>query len=298
MKPRIRQLSARTWLTMLLCMAGSLSLGTLRCYAGQEQRALAATTFGSDPSYLFGRADFATGKGSVAVVTADFNGDGKPDLATANQTDDTISILLGKPDGTFAAHVDYASGSGPSAIAVGDFGADGKLDLAVTNSTDNTVSILLGNGDGTFQSHVDYATGTKPSSVTSGDFNGDKKLDLAVASGIGVSVLLGNGDGTFQAHVDYATGTGGLPPQDVFITSVITADFNSDGKLDLAVANAAPQADFMPGSVSILLGNGDGTFRAHVDTPVVSPFSLATADDNGDGRLDVGTAGWRAVSVG
>jgi hypothetical protein len=295
--------SKRRQIAKCIMVGMALFLGNAWCSSAglynaiQDKDALASTTSSAaDPTYLFGRGDFATGTGPVSAVPADFNGDGKLDLAVTNGTDNTVSILLGKPDGTFQEHIDYATASGPSSLTVGDFDGDSKLDLGVVAG--GGISILLGNGDGTFQPHVDYATGSAPSSVTAGDFNGDGKLDLAVAAGIGVSVLLGNGDGTFQTHVDYATGLGGLPPQDVFITSVITADFNSDGKLDLAVANAAPQENFMPGSVSILLGNGDGTFRAHVDTPVDSPFSLAAGDFNGGGKLDLATGDWTCFSEG
>jgi hypothetical protein len=226
------------------------------------------------------RRSFATGLGPKSVATADFSGDGNLDLAVADHGSNTVSILLGKGNGNFEAHVDYATGSGPQAVVAGDFNHDGKPDLAVANNTGNTVSILLGNGDGTLQTHVDYPTGIAPVSLTAGDFSGDGKLDLAVAnSGSNtVSVLLGNGDGTFHTRVDFATGN--LP------LSVTTGDFNGDGKLDLAVANN--NSKFVPGTVSILLGNGDGTFQPHVDSRTgQGPVSVAAGDFNGDGKLDL-----------
>jgi len=183
-------------------------------------------------NYIFGRGDFAAvppnvcGGGSNAVAKGDFNGDGILDLAVANSScsapaPGTISILLGRPDGTFQAPVVYAVGVTPLSVAVGDFNGDGKLDLAVANFNcdfvppcpSGSVSILLGNGDGTFQTHVDYGTGNQPNTVRVRDFNGDGKLDLAVVnynclsgpcSPGSVSILLGNGDGTFRTHVDYA----------------------------------------------------------------------------------------------
>ncbi len=105
---------------------------------GQRILLLVFAAFGvastaSAQTYVFGRADFATGNGPTAIATGDFNGDGKPDLATANWVDNTVSILLGKPDGTFAPKVDYATGARPASVVVGDFNGDGKLDLAVTN---------------------------------------------------------------------------------------------------------------------------------------------------------------------
>lgn len=224
-------------------------------------------------SYVFGRADFATGNSPVAIVTGDFNGDGKPDLAVADQSANTVSILLGEPSGAFAAKTDYAVGTSPSALAAGDFNGDGKLDLAVTNAGDGTVSILLGNGNGTLQAQVTYGTGKSPHSVAIGDFNGDGKLDLAVANNGDntVSVLLGNGDGTFAPQVTYATGN--AP------TSVVVGDFRNDGNFDLVVAGAG---------ASILQGNGDGTFGQPISIfSSPGPESAAVGDINGDGYLDL-----------
>ena len=181
----------------------------------------------------------------------------------------------------FAAHVDYPTGQEPWGVAVGDFNGDRKLDLAVTNSNDNTVGVLLGNGDGTFQPQVAYATGSRPLSVSVGDFNGDGKLDLAITSAADntVSVLLGRGDGTFWPHVDYAVGD--INPQ-----WLVVADFNHDGKLDIATANYGP--NYSNGSVSILLGNGDGTFQAPRTYPAgINPFGVMTGDFNHDGIPDL-----------
>jgi hypothetical protein len=176
-----------------------------------------------------------------------------------------------------------ASGNTPVFVAVGDFNGDRRLDLAVANFGSNTVSVFLGNGDGTFQPHVDYATGGTPSSVTVGDFNRDGKLDLVLTNGTfsvgnSVSVLLGNGNGTFQGHVEYRTGLGP--------TKSVTGDFNLDGNLDIAVANYGPA--FTTGSVSILLGNGDGTFQARIDYPAgVNPIGVMVGDFDSDGAMDL-----------
>src|SRR5215831_1224433 len=105
-----------------------------------------ATLFLTSPAsaqrYLFGRADFATGKNPVFVVTGDLNGDGRPDLVVPNRDDATVSVLLGKSDGTFAAKVDYGTGGEPFSVTLGDFNGDRKLDLAVADSSDRTISIL------------------------------------------------------------------------------------------------------------------------------------------------------------
>src|ERR1700730_2764672 len=98
----------------------------------------------------FARADYPVGLKPASVIAADFNGDGKLDLAVANSSSNTVSILLGKGDGTFGAKTDFGVGFRPRSVAVGDFNGDGKLDLAVANEFSGTVSILLGNGDGTF----------------------------------------------------------------------------------------------------------------------------------------------------
>ncbi len=230
--------------------------------------------------------NYPVGTAPRAVASGDFNGDGKLDLVVANSgnpavgDDGNVSILLGNGDGTFQPANNIAAGKSPFSIAVGDFNGDNRLDVVVANNSSNTVSVLLGNGNGTFQTHVDYATatGTGPNSVAVRDFNGDQKLDLAVTAPFNVvSVLLGNGDGTFQAHVDYAMGSDAR--------AVALADFNGDGKLDLALAGKFSGG----GLISILEGNGDGTFQPPVgyDTAGSLGLSLAVGDFNGDGKLDL-----------
>ncbi len=135
-----------------------------------------------------------------SIVSADFNGDGIQDLATAN-ADDTISILLGKGNGQFAAKSSLSMSTDNSALAVGDFNGDGIPDLASASDENSTVTILLGNGDGTFTLKSSLGTGSAPLSIAVADFNGDGIQDLATAnydSGT-ATILLGNGDGTFTA---------------------------------------------------------------------------------------------------
>jgi hypothetical protein len=204
------------------------------------------------------KVDYATGRGPMEVVIGDLNGDGMPDLATANADfAATVSVLLNRGDGTFGANLDYRTGNETFSIAVGDLNGDGKPDLATANYNpdciddpryaacpgSNTVSVLLNTGDGSFRAHRDYRTGLSPASVAIGDLNGDGKPDLATANSEflvnTVSVLANRGDGTFRPRLDYRTGA--------WPTSVAVDDLTGDGKADLAIANS--QAN----TVSVLL---------------------------------------------
>ena len=252
--------------------------------------------------------DYATPSGSrcVSVAIADLNGDGKPDLAAASvgvspPNLGAVTVLVGKGDGTFGRGNDFPAGSDCSSLSlsIGDLNGDGKPDLAVANSRANVVSVLLGDGAGGFGAKSDYFSGPSPLSLAIADLNGDGKPDLAVVNaGVvpfsnwgTISVFLGNGNGTFGATGEYATGIG---PH-----SVAIGDLNGDGKLDLAVANAGDSPTFL-GTVSVFLGNGDGSFDANVDYVIGNgPYSVAIGDLNGDGKPDlaVANAGSNTVSV-
>ncbi len=243
-----------------------------------------------------------------ALATGDVNGDGTADLVIANRCASSsncesggVSVLLGNGDGTFRAPGVYTSGGNTAySLAVADLNGDGKLDLVVANNcisssncANGTVGVLLGNGNGTFQPAVSYASGGYYAiSVAVADVNGDGKPDLVVANNCvtssncangRVSVLLGNGDGTFQPAVGY--GSGGM-----FAFSVAVGDVNSDGKPDLLVANEyVSSGNLSNGTVGVLLGNGDGTFRAAVAYASGGKYgdSMAVGDVNGDGKLDL-----------
>jgi hypothetical protein len=253
------------------------------------------------PQNLFIEApEYATNGESFAMAKGDFNGDGIVDIVTANITanlnPNTISVLLGNGDGTFQAPIIVPTGTNPIAVAVGDFNGDGKLDVATADNApesqcgnNGAVSVLLGNGDGTFQAHVDYCVGFEPNSIAVGDFNKDGSLDLAVTNfGNGtISVLLNKGNGTFQAAANYATGIAG--------NSIVSADFNNDGNLDLALLDNC--GNTLSACISVLLGKGDGTFSAPLNTNAsfgnncdflyLSASFLAAGDLNHDGNLDV-----------
>jgi hypothetical protein len=247
------------------------------------------------PSF-FTPVGYPVGRNPDAIVTADFNGDGKLDLATADLVSSTVSVLLGNGDGTFQPAVATAAGGYPRSLAVGDFNGDGNLDIVTANVAD--VSVLLGNGDGTFRAPTSIGlNGDSALSVAVGDFNRDGKMDLAVTSNLyfrdgyfygyyggrypfghyegHVQVLLDNGDGTFSPPNTTVLNSG-MP------SAVAVADVNADGKPDLVTANESPP------TISVLLGKGDGTLQAPVDFAAGGgPMSIAAGDVNGDGHADV-----------
>ena len=217
-----------------------------------------------------------SGDYSWSVAVADFNGDGKADLAVANAASSNVTILLGNGDGTFVAQaVSPATGAYPQFITAADFNRDGIPDLAVANGDDVVVTILLGNGNGTFTPAPSVNTDTGPVSIAVADFNGDGIPDLAVANanGYSVTIYLGNGDGTFTSAPSLAL---------AHPSSVAAGDFNGDGIPDLAVT------DEHLNTVTISLGNGDGT-STQLSTPAVghSPVAVAVGDFNGDGKADL-----------
>src|SRR5215831_8915408 len=253
-------------------------------WAGLAASLLFAAAARAQTVSFIARLDSAAGQGPFSVAAGDFNGDGILDLAVAESiVDGTVLVLLGNGDGTFQAAQSFPAGGSLHSVGVGDFNGDGAIDLVATNYDANTISVLLGNGDGSFQAPQSFGAGGHPYSVAEGDFNGDGILDLAVANQIffdgTVSVLLGNGDGSFQAAQSFSAGSNPV--------SVAVGDFNGDGILDLAVANAILIDD----TVSVLLGKGDGSFEAAQSFGAGgSPVSVAVGDFNGDGILDLAVA--------
>jgi hypothetical protein len=241
------------------------------------------------------------GKVASTITIADVNLDGHPDVLVGNvaacDTNDncgkgSVGVLLGNGDGTLRPAAAFGSWW-PYSVVVADLNGDGKPDLlTTTTNAGGDVSVLLGNGDGTFQAMVPYplnADYQSPAIVA--DVNGDGKPDVLVGSfsctngtsAYGcVSVLLGRGDGTFENVVTYNSGApvGGW---------LAVADINGDGKLDLIAENGCATICSAPGSLGVLLGNGDGTFQ-----PVVTYSSgaagtswVGVADLNGDGKPDL-----------
>jgi hypothetical protein len=220
------------------------------------------------------------------IVLGDFNGDGKLDVAFS-LCGGGVLIELGNGDGTFTSGYQSPQTFAASAIAVGDFNGDGKLDLVVVGggTTSSNVTILSGNGDGTFTVGATASAGANPTSVAVGDFNGDGKLDLAIGNqgGDSVSILLGNGDGTFAAGSTIAIAAGP--------NALAIADFNGDGKLDLVVVDNVTEQFDAYGTVTILLGNGDGTFTAAGPAGGYSGNTVAVGDFNADGIADLAVSG-------
>ena len=213
----------------------------------------------------FGAAtNFLVGTNPLSVAAADFNGDGRPDLAVANSSSFNVSILLGTGTGTFGAATNFAAGTEPRSVAVGDFNGDGRPDLAVANFISNNVSILLGTGTGTFGAATNLAVGTAPVSVAVRDFNGDGRPDLSVANNDSnnVSILLGTGTGSFGAATNFAVGN-----TPIFVA---VGDFNGDGKPDLSVANEGSN------NVSVLLNTTPNAVVSEQPAPVsVCPSGTA-----------------------
>jgi hypothetical protein len=228
--------------------------------------------------------DYAGGTRCTSVAAGDLDGDNNLDLAVANENSHDVSVLLGNGNGTFQPAVEYSAGTTPSSVAIGELNGDNKLDLVVANWNSDNVTVLLGNGDGSFQGAVPHTVGDAPSSLALGDLDADNDLDIAVANQFSydVSVLLGNGDGTFATAVTYALDDYSYP------SSVAIGDLDEDTVPDLAVARE------ISNGVSVLLGNGNGTFQPHVHYPAgTSPFSVAVGDLDLDYRhMDVVVAAY------
>jgi hypothetical protein len=247
--------------------------------------AIATVGFKSAQSYAVGTAP-------EMVAIADFNNDGKPDIAVVDFGDPNVgdnggvSILIGNGDGTFQPAKNLTVGKNPTRITAGDFNSDSNSDLLVVRAGDDTggdygdATIFPGKGDGTFGSGQVLAPGKNPFAVAVSDLNADHKLDLIFANSTNfrndnsVAILLGNGDGTFQSPVVYAVAAGGSP------SSISLTDANQDERSDLAV--------FWGSTVYFYFGNGDGTFQ---NGPSVFAGSLrffsTIGDFNQDGKVDL-----------
>jgi FG-GAP-like repeat/Thrombospondin type 3 repeat len=242
---------------------------------------------------------FQAGVGSAGLAIADLDGDGRRDLVVANIWSNDVAVLFSDAAGGYLSPIQIGTGRGSISVAAGDFNRDGIPDLVSANRDSNTVSLILGLGGRGFAGSLDLPIApiqsytADPFAVAVADFDGDG-LDDVVCANSGtddVSILLGDGAGRFKSSGRFPAGTGPV--------WVAAADFDGDGRVDLAIADAGRHYIGVegPSGVSILRGHGDGTFElpvrygARPATDVRStPFSLAVADLDGDGRLDLAVA--------
>lgn len=206
---------------------------------------------------------------------ADFNHDGRLDVAVTNNTGNAVAVLLGNGDGTFAAPVVYATGAGPQGLAVGDLDGNGTVDLVVANFTGDSCSIFLNDGQGVMTLATTLATGDGSQFPILADLEDDGDLDVIVtnANARTVATFRNNGDATFVAGTSLAFAS---PP-----IGIDAGDLNGDGRIDLA---ATTNGDPL---VKILLQNADGTFSLSTYSVFAAPGNPLLRDHDGDGHLDL-----------
>lgn len=230
-----------------------------------------------------------------SLVTADFNNDGNGDLAMAWPAHDSVVVLLGDGAGGFGAPKEFSREQVDSpflGVTAGDFDTDGKQDLMIISVGSNQIVFAKGNGDGNFGPFTFAGTvRDDPRMIISADFNRDGNVDLATANFdfFGVTVALGTGAGTLQPPFEIATSSAGS-------AALTAADFDNDKILDLAFLHRSPS---LPGSFSIVRGNGDGTFgpvRTDGFTGI-DPRAIVAADFNLDGNLDLAIANFQSNTV-
>ena len=221
-------------------------------------------------------------------AVADLNGDGVPDVITANFHGAAVSVMINPGTGMFETSASFATVAAgeTSNLALGDLDGDGNLDVIATNQSKASVSVLLGQGDGTLRPSVELPVGitgaAEPFSAAIADFDGDGHADVAIGDQLSSTIIvrLGNGNGTFQPEVAYPLRGEGAPV-------VLAADINGDGKPDLISTNRDSD------NISVLLGRGDGTFRKAITSSTgkdSGPYAIAIADFNRDGIPDVVTS--------
>lgn len=253
------------------------------CLSGTCTAGLCANALNFVPAPM---SPFPVGMNPQSITVADFDGDGKLDLAVANNGSNNVSVLRGNGNGSFQAPTNYAAGVEPTSVAAGDLNGDNKSDLVVANYGSANVSVLLNKGNGTFGAANNFSAGSGCQSVAMADLDADGKADLAVAnySSNNVSLLFGTGAGTFQPAVTLAVGTN---PR-----SVGVGDFDGDGKEDLAVAN------YGGNNASLLFGSGNRTFQPASNLAVgTNPIAIAVADWNRDGTVDLAVVNYWSENV-
>jgi FG-GAP-like repeat len=238
----------------------------------EGRRLLSGVLF--EPGFRIGSLDYPD-----SIVVADFNNDGKQDLAFGNIASSVVSVFLSNGDGTFQPQINTQATGGLGDLVAADVNGDANEDLLAFNPITATVSVLLGNGDGTFQpEQTVYTDISGASTFTAGNLNGDGKADLVIVDGLDnyMQILLNNGDGTFKPPVRYPDGGD--------VTAVAIGNFN--GQPDIVVSNGIQD------KVTVLLGNGNGTFQAGITFATDGAAdALAIGDLNGDVRQQHPTGG-------
>lgn len=228
----------------------------------------------------------------TSVSAIDTNHDGALDLIVSNYKGSTVSVLLGNGDGTFQPQSEFASATASISNIMADFNRDGHPDIAQVGKVSAELTVMNGTGDGQFDAPRSFAVGYDPRSLTAGDFDLDGNLDIAVANGANASiaVLRGYGNGSFASAVVYPVSDAGWV--DAEPNSIIAADLDRDGNLDLAVA------DFRLNAIELLRGHPNGIFDAPQIIPVESsPSTISAADFNGDGSPDLALLHYESGSM-
>jgi len=261
-------------------------------------------SFSQSAPYKFIQRNSEAAPGSLSVVRADFNNDSIPDLATANQDENTVSVLLMNSSGTVRSRHDYAVGDSPMALAVADFNHDHKIDLVTTNADANdahTISVLLGNGDGTLQSANFFSGGHLPFTMVSADFDGDGNFDVATGW-LQVTSTDPDAKQPNQIQISYGDGKGGFSSKQTLnnvgeaepagardrrMTKLAVGDFNHDGRPDLVFIEGERTTRILSGDIFMLLNDGKNHFVSQPPIATEESNDLTTADVNQDGFDDV-----------
>ncbi len=256
------------------------------------------------------KIDFTTGSFPISVAIGDLDGDGKPDLAVANYSSNTVSVFRNTGTsgsiaaGSFAAKTDFTTGFFPVSVAIGDLDGDGKPDLAVTNQASNSVSVFRNTSTsgsiaaGSFAAKTDFTTENEPSSVAIGDLDSDGKPDLAVANAglFEDRVSVFRNTGTAAGTVSFANKINFISGDRPF--SVAIGDLDGDGKPDLATANIGSNSVSVLRNTSTTGTIATNSFAAKTDfTTENEPRSVAIGDLDGDGKPDLAVTNQASNSV-